>query len=50
MSLRWRLPVLADEQGVVWLAGFGVAERCAITEHTEKVLVIQWKPTDAEGE
>ena len=49
-SLRWRLPVLADEQGVVWLAGFGAAERCAITENTEKVLVIQWKPTDAEGE
>lgn len=34
------LPVLTDDEGVVWLCGFGVAERCAVTENTVKVLVI----------
>lgn len=37
---RDRLPVLTDDEGVVWLCGFGVAERCAVTENTVKVLVI----------
>lgn len=32
--------VLADELGVVWIEGFGCAERCKITENTKKILKV----------
>lgn len=32
--------VLADELGVVWVEGFGCAERCKITENTKKILKV----------
>ncbi len=35
------LLVLADDNGVVWLQGFGVAERCALTPETKKVLTVE---------
>ena len=38
--LRESLSVLADDNGVLWVQGFGVDQRVAMTEETEKVLVI----------
>lgn len=37
---REALPVLADERGVIWIYGVGVAERCAVTKKTKQITVI----------
>lgn len=37
---RQSIPVLSDDCGVVWVYGIGVAARCAVTESTKKVMVI----------
>lgn len=34
-GMRDRLPVAADEQGVVWIFGIGVSERVAVDDHTK---------------
>ncbi len=39
-SLRDILPVLCDEKGVVWLCGFGVDERCAVTEESRSIIIL----------
>ena len=38
---RDNLPVLADEKGVIWVYGFGVSGRCAVTENTKRILIIE---------
>lgn len=35
-----RVCVLADDSGVVWVEGFGCAERCKISDDTQKVLKV----------
>lgn len=37
---REAIPVIADDRGVVWIYGVGVAARCAVTEKTERVMII----------
>ena len=37
-ELRNRLPVAADNSGVVWLYGIGVAERAAVNKNTKKAI------------
>ncbi len=32
--------VMADDKGVVWVEGFGCAERCRITDKTQKILEV----------
>lgn len=39
-NLRDSIPVLADDGGVVWVYGAGTANRCAVNEKTEKVMII----------
>lgn len=39
-SLRDTLPVIADNEGVVWIHGIGVAHRAAVTENSEHILKI----------
>lgn len=34
------IPVLADDKGVIWIYGIGVAHRCAVTENTKRILKI----------
>ena len=41
LSLRENLPVLADDKGVIWAYGFGVAERVKTDNETNKFLVIK---------
>ena len=38
---RDNLPVLADEKGVIWVYGFGVSGRCAVTDNTKRILLIE---------
>ena len=40
LVLRETLPVMADEEGVFWIYGIGVAARCAVTKKTERVWMI----------
>jgi len=37
---RKKIIVLRDEQGVVWVDGVGVGERCAVSEETAQVLIL----------
>ena len=39
-SMRDTLPVAADDKGVVWIHGIGVAHRAAVTENSERILKI----------
>lgn len=39
-DIRNKLPVIADDKGVVWVYGVGVAGRCAVSENTETVYKI----------
>lgn len=43
--LRPRIPVIFDEQGIVWLAGFRIADRVKITASTQHFLrlYIEWE-------
>ncbi len=40
-SERDSLPVLCDNNGVLWLAGFGVDERAAVDDKTKTVILIE---------
>ena len=40
---RSRVPILADEAGILWVVGCRIAERAKITAHTKKVLQIQFE-------
>ncbi len=47
ISKRDVLPVISDDKGVIWIYGFGVANRCAISDKTVTAIF----PTDkAKGE
>lgn len=39
--LRDSIPIVADDKGVFWVYGFGVADRCAATNKTESFLEIK---------
>lgn len=34
-------PVVADDSGVVWVCGIGVAQRCAVTKNTKRIFKIE---------
>ena len=38
---RENIPVLADENGVVWVAGFGVNKRNAVTVNSKNVILVK---------
>lgn len=39
---RENLPILADENGIVWIAKIGVAERCAVNEKTQRIYKVSF--------
>ncbi len=41
LSDRENLPVIADDEGVVWVCGIGVADRCVATEDTKNIIKIE---------
>lgn len=40
---RDKLLIISDETGIVWVEGFGVAERCAVDEKTKNKVTIEVK-------
>ena len=50
VNLRESLPVIADDEGVVWAADIGVAQRCAVNSSTKRVIKIDVKRNDREYE
>lgn len=38
--MREHLPVMADDKGVIWIYGIGVADRCAVTKKNKEITVI----------
>ncbi len=42
-ELRDKLPVLQDDEGVVWVSDVGVAQRCAADSKTKRILKIKVK-------
>ena len=37
-SQRCKIPVIADESGIVWVYGFGCDERCKVDETTKNII------------
>ena len=46
LNIRDTLPVIADDLGVVWISGIGVAERCAIKESSKNICFIKTESGD----
>ncbi len=40
-EVREKIPVLADDNGVVWLGNFGVDNRVAVTDETKNILIVE---------
>ena len=40
-EIRSKIPVIADDLGVIWVYGLGVCERTAVTKHTKKILNVE---------
>lgn len=38
---RDKLPLIADDNGVIWIYGIGVAARCAVTKKTKQIMIIK---------
>ncbi len=45
-EMRDSIPVIADDNGVIWVYGIGVAQRCAISLATKKVYKIEVKQNE----
>ena len=41
VELRDNIPVIADEKGVIWVYGLGVAQRCAVGHNTKRLYKIE---------
>lgn len=46
LNLRNTLPVIADDKGVVWIHGIGVAERCSVKNSTKQIYLIEVKENE----
>ena len=40
-ELRSKIPVISDDLGVIWVYGFGVCERTAVTKNTKKIIEVE---------
>lgn len=45
-ELRALVPVAADDEGPIWVCGFGADERCRVTDSTKRAVVIDVMPKD----
>lgn len=43
VSQRDKILVICDEEGLIWVEGFGVAQRCAVDENTKNIGIIEVK-------
>lgn len=42
LNERERIPVLSDDEGVVWVMGYGCTKRCAVDSNSKNVLIIEF--------
>lgn len=47
---RENLPILADENGIVWIAKIGVAERCAVNEKTQRMYKVSFATKEGKND
>jgi tRNA(Ile)-lysidine synthase len=40
---RDKILIISDENGIVWIEGFGTAERCSVDENTKNIITIEVK-------
>ncbi len=40
---RARTPIVADAQGILWVAGIAIADRARVQEHTRRLLCLRWE-------
>ena len=45
---RWRLPLLCDAAGILWVPGYTIAARACVTPHTPRVLHVALRRNDAD--
>jgi tRNA(Ile)-lysidine synthase len=45
---RWRLPLLCDAAGILWVPGYTIAARARVTPHTPRVLHVALRRNDAD--
>ncbi|HZJ78782.1 MAG TPA: tRNA lysidine(34) synthetase TilS [Clostridia bacterium] len=38
---RNKLAVMSDDNGILWIEGFGCSDRCRITENTENIMIVK---------
>lgn len=48
VEIREKLPVLSDDEGVVWVQGFGVTKRCSVTKDSDNIVLVRGKYNDRE--
>lgn len=46
IELRDKIPVLVDNEGVVWVYGFGVTKRCSATAQSDNIIIVGGKNND----
>ncbi|MBQ7115998.1 MAG: tRNA lysidine(34) synthetase TilS [Clostridia bacterium] len=46
IEIRNKLPVIADDMGVIWVYGFGVTERCLPSENSDNIVLIRGENND----
>ncbi len=48
IETREKLPVISDDEGVVWVQGFGVTKRCSVTKDSDNIVLVRGKYNDRE--
>jgi tRNA(Ile)-lysidine synthase len=43
------VPVVADQEGILWVAGLAIAHRARVTAATERLLRLSWTPAGEAG-
>ncbi len=46
IETRDKIPVIADETGVVWVKGFGVTKRCCASKYSDNIILVRGKNND----
>lgn len=46
IEIRNKLPVICDDEGVVWVMGFGVTKRCLASKYSDNIILVRGKNND----
>ena len=46
IEIRDKIPVLSDDNGVVWVYGFGVTKRNCADKHSDNIILVRGKNND----